>query len=180
MAVALVSAALFKTTILKHAAALKQEAVQGNAALLEILISKLPVERVLTAEGALRAALLVNVVLFKIRIDKPTVEPRQAEDKVNAALSAAMICRLCAALKPVGAQVSAGLSGIQICKLPAALKHDSACIRSHLCTIALKQNNIYYSLLLETKHTQISKKYPYFCITHTDCMHTLFISRAIK
>ena len=121
-----VSVALFETMTCKQDVVQKQAAAQVNADLSEIPICRLPVGRVLTAEVALQAVPLVNVVLFKTLTDKHTVALRLAEVKVNVASSATMICRLCAAPKPVVAQVSADLSEIPTCKPPAVLKQDNA------------------------------------------------------
>lgn len=125
MAAAQVSVALFKITTYKHDVVPKQAVAQGNAALSETLIGKLPAAQALTTVVALQAAPLVNAVLFKTLTDKPTAGLRLAEVKANVASSATTTCRRCVALKRVVAQVSADLSATRICKLPAALKPDN-------------------------------------------------------
>jgi CTP:molybdopterin cytidylyltransferase MocA len=87
----------------------KQAAALDSADLSEILISKLLAGQASTNAVALQAAPLVNAVLFKTLIDKPTVAPQLAEVKANVASSVTMTCRLCAGLKPAVAQVSADL-----------------------------------------------------------------------
>jgi hypothetical protein len=123
--VVLGNAASFAITTCKPAVAQKQVAAPGNVALSEI-----PICKQLVAPAHNNAVVLHpvapqdNVDLFRTLTNRPTVEPRQVEAKVSAALSVTMTFRQCVEQKRVVAEANAALSATRTCRLLVVLKQD--------------------------------------------------------